>query len=93
MEQLWSHMCMCAKRPVKLDPESLCTLLSHLHRSKIDWTNAALWPEDYIQGQWTRVAPLAFLVANIGRGRTGSLGVINAVCSGELYPLTLRRQL
>ena len=83
MEQLWSHMHMCAKHPVEQDSTLLSSALSHLHLYKVDWTNAALWPADYVQGQWTRVVPMAFLVANIGRRRMGSMGVIKALCSGE----------
>ena len=94
MEQLWSHIYMCAKdktmhwtqKPDQLDPEPLCNLLSTLHQSKIDWTEASLWPEDCIEGQWKRVVPMSFLVANIGSGWTGSSMVIDALCSGMLYP-------
>ena len=86
MEQLWNYMYMCAKQPVELDPEYLRKLLQKLHQCKVKWMDASLWPEDYTQGQWTRVVPMAFLVANIGTGRPGSIGVIDAICSGELYP-------
>ena len=94
MEQLWNHIYMCAKdrimhwtqKPDNPDPTPLCVLLSTLHRSKIDWTDASLWPEDYIEGQWKRVVPMSFLVANIGRGYTGSSMVIDALCSGMPSP-------
>ena len=94
MEQLWSHIYMCAKdktmhwtqKPDQLDHKPLCNLLSTLHQSKIDWTDAFLWPEDYVEGQWKRVVPMSFLVANIGSGWTASSMVIDALCSGMLYP-------
>ena len=89
MEQLWSYMYMSAKdrsvylRDDQLSIKTLPALLSALHQYKIDWTDASLWPEDYIQGQWTRVVPMSYLSSNMGRGL--SMMVVKAVCSGEWY--------
>ena len=91
MEQLWSHIYVCAKdqhffltqtrEQLRIKPVNL--LLGYLHQCKIDWTDASLWPEDYIEGQWKRVVPMSFLVASIGENLTGSYWVIDALCMGE----------
>ena len=91
MEQLWSHIYVCAKdrhffttqTAEQLLTKPLNVLLGYLHHCMIDWTDASLWPEDYIDGQWKRVVPMSFLVANIGDNTTGSYWVIDALCSGE----------
>ena len=96
MEQLWSHMYMHARDPrlflaktvAQLFAKHLSQLLSTLHQNKIDWTDASLWPEDYIGGQWKRVVPMAFLIANVGSNPGGSLWIIYALCSGEWCSLS-----
>ena len=95
MEQLWSHFYMCAKdlcflmtqTPDDLHTKPLNQLLGYLHHCKVDWTDASLWPEDYIEGQWKRVVPMSFLVAHIRNNVSGSLWIIDALCSGEWCPL------
>ena len=94
MEQLWSHIYACAKdghlfrtqTAEQLLTKPLNVLLGYLRHCKIDWTDASLWPEDCIDGQWKRVVPLSFLIANIGDNTTGSYWVIDALCSGKEYP-------
>ena len=95
MEQLWNHIYVRAKDPhlflaqtcAQMFAMPLCQLLSTLHQNKIDWTDASLWPEDYIEGQWKRVVPMSFLVANVGSNPGGTLWLIKALCSGECCPL------
>ena len=91
MEQLWNHIYVCAKdqhffltqtrEQLRIKPVNL--LLGYLHQCKIDWTDASLWPEDYVEGQWKRVVPMSFLVASIGENVTGSYWVLDALCMGE----------
>lgn len=91
MEELWCYLYTTAKHPAmdlvthpnQINTEHLCQLLEILHLNGIDWTDASIWPEEFIDGKWQKLIPIDFFLANIGNGTTGSTKIISAICSGE----------
>ena len=89
MEQLWGYVYTIAKHPTldsadQLDMSQFRVFLRVLNKHGVQWWDPANWPQDLIDGEWEQVCPVAFLVANLGDLRPGSLKMLMAICDGML---------
>lgn len=89
MEQLWGCIYTLAKHPTlhlldQLDERPIKELLRELIKHGVRWWEPANWPQDFINGKWEQQYPIAFLVANLGNPKTGSIVVLKAICDGML---------
>jgi hypothetical protein len=88
MEQLWGYIYTIAKHPHldndQLDECHFRNLLRGMNEYGVRWWDPANWPQDLVDGKWEQVCPVAFLVANLGNLRPGSLKMLMAICNGTL---------